>query len=132
MDSAKLRLFAGVGGVFLGFAGVIALSTALALYLAERIGPIWAAASVGGVLLLASVIAMLLFLRPAKSAEAEVGEIETMTADVLADLPFDTVKSLVEKRPLLALGVSLAAGYALARDPDEAARGIRRLVTTML
>ena len=62
MDKAKLRLLAGVSGGVFGFAGIVALSFAFTMLLANWMS-IWVAGFVtGGALFLVAAICLLFFL----------------------------------------------------------------------
>lgn len=132
MDKAKLRLLAGVSGAVFGFAGILALSAAFTLILSQWM-PMWAAGlTTGGVLFLVAALCVLFFLDIFKSSEEELDQFEDATADMLADLPFDTIKAIVEKRPLTTLGIAALAGYAATSDPDRAMKNAERLVLGLL
>lgn len=132
IDSAKLRFLAGAGAALFGFVGVCALGVAAALALAPYVGVAEAAALVGGLLSLLAVICLILLARPSTSAEEEMAKIETLTAEALADLPFDTLKALIEKRPMASLAIAATTGYTLSRDPEAAAQNLRRAVSGLL
>ena len=53
-------------------------------------------------------------------------------AALLADLPFDAMKSIIEKRPLTVAALALIAGYSLVRDPAGAARHAQRFMLGLL
>lgn len=132
MDKAKLRLLAGASGAVFGFAGILALSCALALLLANWMPLSLAALAVGGTLFIIATFCVLFFLNIFKSAGEEIDQFEDATADALADLPFDTIAAIVEKRPLVAMGVAAFAGYAAARDPDNAVKNAEKMLFNFL
>ena len=132
IDSAKLRFIAGAGAALFGLVGVCALGVAAVLALEPVTGMVVAAALVGSLLSLLAVICLILLARPETTAEEEMAKIEHLTAEALADLPFDTVKALIEKRPMACLAIAATTGYTLSRDPEAAARNLRRAVSGLL
>ena len=102
------------------------------LALAEVIGVIYATFAVAAVALTLAVICLFLFLRPFRSVEAEVDDMEEATAEALADLPFDTVRNLIQQRPITATAIALALGYSLIRNPQAAQRQVERFFFSML
>ena len=129
MDATKLRIVAGVGAAILGIAAVGVLSAGAVFALAPTMGTAAAAGVVGAALLVLAGICLIAVARPDVTTEEEVEEIEKMTADALADLPFETVKALVEQRPVASIAVAMATGFALSRDPGGAVRHLRRALT---
>lgn len=119
MDPAKRRLFAGIGGALFGFTGIVAMLVSLSLYLTPILGAAFSALVSGGVFVLISAGLLFVFLKPSKSAQAELDQLEDATADALADLPFDTLKNMVEKHPLAMTGLAAFIGYSLASDDNE-------------
>lgn len=119
MDPAKQRLFAGIGGALFGFTGIFALMGAFALYLSTFMGDALAFALTGLTFILVGVAFLYVFLKPGKAASKELDQLEDATADALADLPFDTLKSMVEKRPLAMTGIAALIGYTLASDNND-------------
>ncbi len=132
MDTTKLRLFAAIVGILFGLGGTLTLFVASTLALAEVIGVIYATFAVAAVALTLAVICLFLFLRPFRSVEAEVDEMEEATAEALADLPFDTVRNLIQQRPITATAIALALGYSLIRNPQAAQRQVERFFFSML
>lgn len=132
MDKAKLRLMAGVGGALLGFIGALALAAAGIIALAGLVGYGWSALIVGGILFAASFVGIMAFIAPFRETEEELSDMGDATADILADLPFDTVKAFIEKRPITALTVAVFAGYAATKDPDNAVRHAQRMVASFI
>lgn len=131
-DEAKLRLFAGLCGALFGFAGVVALLTAMVILLSTAIG-VTAATTIAALLFLSIASGcMYLFLQPTTSTQTEVDQIEDMTAQSLAELPFDAVRSAVEHKPVTTMAIALVTGYALVRNPSGAARTAERLLTQLL
>ena len=127
MDKAKLRIMAGAGGALLGFAGVLFLSFSLAALVAHFFGWVIGALAVGIMLVICSLLGISYFLAPLKTAEEEIEQLEEATAEALAELPFDTVKALVDKRPLMSVSVAALIGYSVANDPKNAASHAQRL-----
>ena len=59
-------------------------------------------------------------------------DLEESTANALADLPFDTLKSLVQKYPVSVSAGAMLLGYTLVRDPKTATRHAQRLLLGLL
>ncbi len=119
MDFAKNRIFLGVCGAVLGFAGVLALCAAIIVALAEHYGWLIATSSVGGTLVIIASICVYFFLRPFVTSHEEIEAVEETAASALADLPLDIIEAQIQKSPLAAVGLALVAGYAGARDPEK-------------
>lgn len=132
MDAAKLRIAAGAGAVFFGLAGTTALTVAAVIALIPIIGTLWATVTVACFLLAISLICVVVFLKPGKSTEEELDQFEHATADMLAELPFDTIASLVERRPVAAASMALAAGYFIVSNPEQAAKGLQKLMDEVI
>ncbi|QYJ00723.1 hypothetical protein KUV46_15535 [Thalassovita mediterranea] len=132
MDVAKLRIIAGAGAVFFGFAGVTTLTIAAVIALTSVIGLLWATVCVASLFLFIACICTVVFLKPGKSTEEELDQFESATADMLADLPFDAIEALVEKRPIVAATAALAAGYFLISSPDNASKGLQKLFDQLI
>ncbi|MGB3627742.1 MAG: hypothetical protein WA989_18090 [Henriciella sp.] len=132
MDVAKLRIAACVGAAFFGFIGTTALCVAGTLALVPVMGLIWATFTMACVMLFFGCICAIIFLKPSKTTEEELDQFENATADMLAELPFDTIASIVEKRPIAAASMALAAGYLIVSNPDQAAKGLQKLVDELI
>ncbi|KCZ52245.1 hypothetical protein [Hyphomonas pacifica] len=132
MDATKGRLLAAAIGILCGFCGILALMTAGVLALSKVIGMTAACFLVSSILMLISVIMMYLFLKPYRPSSEEIDDLEDSTADALADLPFDTLKKLVEKYPVSVTAGALILGYTLVRDPKTATRHAQRLLLGLL
>ncbi|WP_373004858.1 hypothetical protein [Hyphomonas sp.] len=132
MDTTKLRLFAAVAGIVFGLGGVFALAVASTLALASMMGIVGASFTVAALLLSAACACLYLFLQPQRSSSEEVDNIEDAAADALADLPFDAIKSIIEKRPLTVAALAMVAGYSLVRDPAGVARHAQRFMLGLL
>ena len=132
MDIAKLRIIAGAGAVFFGFAGVTTLTIAAVIALIPVIGLLWATVCVASLFLFVACICTLVFLKPGKSTEEELDQFESATADMLAELPFDMIQSLVGKRPLAAASIALAAGYFVVSNPAQASKGLQKLIDELI
>ena len=128
MDPAKLRIVLAVGGAMFGFAGILVLAVASALIL-QMFMPLAIAATItGGSLLIFGGALIFTGAKLLKPAEKELDQLEEATADVLADLPFETLKSMVEKRPLALTGLAAFVGYSMADDPGSAGRTLQRTI----
>ena len=132
MEPAKLRVFFGIAGGLMALVGFSALAVALVIALSATIGWAWATVTAAALYLAAACGFMFLCLKPQKSAQAEIGQLEDATAEALADLPFDTVESIVDKRPITVAIVAAIAGYSLFRDPSNVVKTGQRLLTAML
>ncbi len=132
MDETKLRLFAAVVGVLFGLGGVLALFVAAIVALAEVMGLAAAATTVAGIGLLVAMTCLFFCLQPFRSMEEEVGEVEDVTADALADLPIDALRSFVERRPLTTTALAMLLGYSVIRHPQMAQRHAERFFMSML
>lgn len=116
MDPAKQRILAGIGGALFGFTGILGLMGALTVAIAPQIGYAAGAALSGVMFIIFGGGLLFVFLKPNKSASKEINQLEDATADALADLPFDTMKSMIEKRPLAMASIAALVGYGLAND----------------
>ncbi|MEE2878430.1 MAG: hypothetical protein VX593_05440 [Pseudomonadota bacterium] len=132
MDTTKLRLIAGAGATFFGFAGITVFTVAAVVALEPVIGLLWATVAVASTLMAIALICVVIFLRPGEPTHEELEDFENATADFLADLPFDTVASLVERRPMAAATMALAAGYLVVSHPDQTAKGLQKLVDELI
>ena len=132
MDTTKLRLLAAATGLLLGFGAILTLFVAATLGLAPVLGLAWSAFVVASVGLVLAGLCLFFFLQPYRSMEEEVDEVEEATADALADLPFDALRSIVERRPLTSTAIALVLGYTLVRNPQAAQRQAERFIMSML
>ncbi len=132
MDATKLRLFAAVAGIVCGFGGMFALSVAGILALASSIGLTAACVTVAAILVAISALMLYIFLLPYRKSSEEIDDLEESTANALADLPFDTLKSLVQKYPVSVSAGAMLLGYTLVRDPKTATRHAQRLLLGLL
>ncbi|KCZ65377.1 MULTISPECIES: hypothetical protein [Hyphomonas] len=132
MDATKLRLFAAVAGIVSGFGGMLALSVAGVLALSSVIGLIAACFTVAALLIGIAALMLYIFLLPYRKSSEEIDDLEETTANALADLPFDTLKSLVQKYPVSVSAGAMLLGYTLVRDPKTATRHAQRLLLGLL
>jgi len=132
MDATKLRLFAAVAGIVCGFGGMFALSVAGVLALSSVIGLTAACFTVAAILVSIAALMLYIFLLPYRKSSEEIDDLEETTANALADLPFDTLKSLVQKYPVSVSAGALLLGYTLVRDPKTATRHAQRLLLGLL
>lgn len=132
MDATKLRLFAAGIGIICGIAAVFALSAAGAIALSSVMG--WAAAvfTIALILVAITMLMIYLFLQPYRTSSEEIEDLEETTANALADLPFDTLKSIAQKYPLTTSAGAMLLGYTLIRDPQSASRHAQRLIMGLL
>jgi len=117
MDATKLRLFAAVAGI---------------LALASVIGLTAACFTVAAILVAIAALMLYIFLLPYRKSSEEIDDLEESTANALADLPFDTLKSLVQKYPVSVSAGAMLLGYTLVRDPKTATRHAQRLLLGLL
>lgn len=132
METAKLRFFAGIGGALFGFAGLVALMIALVIGLSSVFGWAWATLIAAVLFLGAACACLFVFLQPQTTAREEIDSIGDATADVLADLPMDAIKAMVEKRPIFVTGLAAVIGYGLARDPSATGKTLQRTLLSLL
>ena len=132
MDHTKLRFLAAVVGLLLGLVGTSALFVAATLALAGLVGLTAAAFIVAGSGIVLAGISLFVFLEPFRSMEEEVEDVEDVTAETLADLPFDAIRSFVERRPLTTTALAMALGYSVVRHPQAAQRQAERFILSML
>lgn len=116
----------------MGFAGILFVSGSLAVFLASVLGWGFAILFVGVLLMTGACLGIAYFAEPFQDLEEEIDELEAATADALADLPFDTMKSIVDKRPLTAVSVAALIGYSAANDPSNAAKNAQRMMFGLL
>ncbi len=118
---AAAGIFGGVAGAFLIAASYVALAD---WFESDAIG----AAIVGGVLLTAAVVCWLLSRR--RPAPAEISSETPPLGDSIA-APIALALGAIREKPLAALAVFAAVGFAAAERPREAlgiARELARLV----
>lgn len=132
MDPAKLRLIAGVGGTLFGFAGLVALMIAAVIALSAVMGLAWATFTISMIFLALGCVGIVIFLKPYKAAEEEMNQFGEATADALADLPFDTIISMFEKRPLTMSALGVFIGYSMFKNPSQATSTIQRAMLAIL
>lgn len=132
MDTAKLRLLAAVTGLLMGLGAILTLFVATTLALAQVMGLIPASFTVAAGGLVLAGLCLFFFLKPFRSIEEEVDEVEEVTAEALADLPFDAIRSIVQRRPLTATAIAMVLGYMLVRNPQAAQRQVERFILSML
>jgi hypothetical protein len=96
------------------------------------IGLLWATVTVACTFLFIACICTLIFLKPGKSTEEELDQFEHATADMLADLPFDTIEAIIEKRPVVAATAALAAGFFIVSNPKQAMQGLQKLIDELI
>jgi len=132
MDAPKLRIMAGIAGVLFALAGVVGIGVASILALSALIGPIWGALVFGVLALGIAGGSLYVFILPNRSTERELDDLEDATAKAIVDLPFATLRAVLERQPLLAVAIAGLAGYSLTREPEEAVRHAQRLLTRFL
>lgn len=132
MDTAKLRIIAGAGAGIFGFIATCGLSVAGWLALVPVMGAPLSALIVSSVLLTVALLCAFIFLKPKKSTDKELDQFEHATADLLADLPFDMVANLAEKRPMTASAIAMAAGYLVITNPEGVSKGLQKLADDLM
>lgn len=116
----------------MGLGGALWLFVASTLALANWVGLANAAFIVAGAGILVSAICFVICLRPFRPIEDEVSDAESAAADALADLPIDTVRSFVERRPLTTTALAMAVGYSVVRHPHTVQRHAERYILSLL
>ncbi len=116
----------------MGFAGILFVSGALAVFLASVMGWGFAILTIGALLLLGAGLGIAYFAEPFQGIDEEFQELEDAAADALEDLTFDTFKSIVDKRPLTSVSIAAIAGYSVANDPSNATKHAQRLMFGLL
>jgi nucleoside permease NupC len=111
---------------------MFALSVAGILALASVIGLTAACFTVAAILVAIAALMLYIFLLPYRKSSEEIDDLEESTANALADLPFDTLKSLVQKYPVSVSAGAMLLGYTLVRDPKTATRHAQRLLLGLL
>lgn len=132
MDHTKLRLIAAAAGLLLGLGGVLAMFVAATLGLAEVVGLPWAAFTVATAGLVLAGLCMFVCLEPFRSMDEEVDDVEEEVAEALADLPFDTIRTIIQRRPLTMITIALIFGYSLIRNPHAAQRQVERFILSVI
>ncbi|MEM6649774.1 MAG: hypothetical protein AAF603_05935 [Pseudomonadota bacterium] len=125
-------MFAAVGGALFGFSGIIALSAALTVLLAESLGTVGAITTVAVIFLTIACGCLYFFLLPHRPIDEEVEKIEDVGANAISQLPMDTLKHFVKNQPLTSAAIALTAGYCLIRDPDGATKHAQKLLFKLL
>ena len=136
MDSAKIRVLAGVGGVLLGFAAIASIVLALGIALAGVFGPAWAALICALVLGALSCAGVYFFIQPEHHHDrvlTQAAETKHEAAqDALIDMPFQALVDIVDKRPLASVAVSLAAGFLIMEQPEQVRKQVQRILSDLL
>lgn len=132
MHSPKIRIMAGLAGVLFALAGVVGIGVACVLGLSQLLGPVWGALIFGVLALAAAGAALYFFILPNRSTEDELDDLEDVTAKAIVDLPFATLRAVLERQPLVAVALAGLAGYSLTREPEEAVRHAQRLLSRFL
>lgn len=137
MDSAKIRVLAGVGGVLLGFAAIGAIVLALGIALAGVFGAAWAAVICALVLGALACGGIYVFVQPEHTHETALAdpaaeERHETVQDALVDIPMQALVDIIDKRPLASVAVSLAAGFLIMEQPEAVRKQMQRLVAGLL
>lgn len=137
MDSAKIRVLAGVGGVLLGFAAIASIVLALGIALAGIFGAAWAALICALVLGALACAGVYFFIQPEHTHDGAVTQAAAATKhdsvqDALVDIPFQALVDIVDKRPLASVAVSLAAGFLIMEQPEQVRKQVQRILATLL
>jgi membrane protein implicated in regulation of membrane protease activity len=128
MYQAKIRILAGVGGVFFGFVGIAMLSVALFLALVPLMGAALAAAAVAFVWLFAASVCVYFATRSPREDEFGLDALQTAASEKLADIPSKAFEKIVQRHPLKAAGFALVLGYSLVADPTKKNHMIQTLL----
>lgn len=132
MDAAKSRMVAAIGAGVFGTAALFLVSVAVTVALSAVMSPVWACLTLASVYATIACICAFIFLDPRATTVEEIEEIESATAAALAELPFDTIKALIEQRPIAAIVMAATAGYTISKDPDGAVMGVQRAMRSLL
>ncbi len=137
MDSAKIRVLAGVGGVLLGFAAVASIVLALGIALAGIFGAAWAAVICALILGALACGGVYVFVQPDHTHETALSDPKAedrqdAVQDALVDIPMQALVDIVDKRPLASVAVSLAAGFLIMEQPDAVRKQLQRLVAGLI
>lgn len=137
MDSAKIRVLAGVGGVLLGFAAIVSIVLAVGIALAGIIGMAWAAVICSLILGALACGAVYLFVQPEHThatalATSDQDKRNDNVQDALLDIPTQALIDIVDKRPLASVAVSLAAGFLIMEQPEAVRKQMQRLLAGLL
>ncbi len=103
-----------IGGALLalfGVLGLVYLLAALRTVLDGAIGPVWSPVAIGGGLVVLAGIAYLAFLQPRTSeGRAAATQVEAVRDKIVG--PARVLENEVAQRPLQALAIALAVGFA--------------------
>lgn len=137
MDSAKIRVLAGVGGALLGFAAIGAIVLALGIALSGVVGAAWASLICALVLGAMSCGAVYIFVQPEHTHETSLSDPRAedkheAIQDALVDIPFQAIIDIVDKRPLASVAVSLAAGFLIMEQPETVRKQAQKLLAGLL
>lgn len=137
MDSAKIRVLAGVGGVLLGFAAIASIVLALGIALSSVVGAAWAALICALVLGALACAGVYLFVQPEQTHETALAHSfptsgQDAIQDALVDMPMQALVDIVDKRPLASVAVSVAAGFLVMEQPEAVRKQLRRALSGLI
>lgn len=137
MDSAKIRVLAGVGGVLLGFAAIASIVLALGIALSGVVGAAWAAVICALVLGALACAGVYFFIQPENTHETAVTHASSASAqdavrDALVDMPMQALVDIVDKRPLASVAVSVAAGFLVMEQPEAVRKQLQRALSGLI
>lgn len=123
-DIATRGAFIGVA-VVMGIVGLLTLAAALAALLSQWIA--WPAALIitAVAFLAAGAIALWLGVRntspkPEPEEELEEEELAASASSLLADMPVEAARRMIQDKPLAAIALASTVGVLLARKPEAA------------
>ena len=67
--------------------------------LVNLIGPLWSAWTATLILLSIAVVCVALCIKPLRSTKDEIKNLESAATEVISEMPYNAVVSLVERRP---------------------------------
>jgi hypothetical protein len=131
------------GGALLGLAGTGCLTVAAIAALTLYVGLIWATLIVAIILL---GFASLMISTALSQKRTIADDMEDAKSQMIAALsgakdeaiaratqaPYNLLNDFVDQRPLVSMAAGVAAGFAVARDPDIVVSGMNKLVSRLL
>jgi hypothetical protein len=128
----KLRLVAAAAGILLGLGGVFALAIGLTLALAKPMGLIGATFTIAALLVAGAITGFYVFLTPKAATAAAPAKQASTPADMLARLPMEAARAVIQKYPLGVSAAALLVGYTVIRNPELVRRQVERLITNLI
>ncbi len=135
-DRAKDLAIAAIVGVMLAFAGLLALTAAVAWQLSQWMPWPGALAVVGVGLLAIAAISLLVGTAKKKPAEPQpqdlMGDVDPVAMVLgLMELPVEVTKKIVSEKPVASIVVIASLGLLIARNPQVALKLFDKVVGTL-